>query len=40
MLSTHLLTIETEADGEYIGGGKASYELLPYSLNLLDTTKE
>ncbi len=33
-------TIETEADGEYIGGGKASYELLPYSLNLLDTTKE
>jgi len=33
-------TIETEADGEYIGGGKVSYELLPYSLNLLATTKE
>jgi len=33
-------TIETEADGEYIGGGKVSYELLPYSINLLAVTKE
>ena len=28
--------IESEADGEYVGGGETSYELLPFSINLLD----
>ena len=35
VISSSIL-IESEADGEYVGGGETSYELLPFSINLLD----
>lgn len=30
--------IESEADGEYVGFGETSYEILPFTINLLDIT--
>ena len=39
VISSSIL-IESEADGEYVGFGETSYEILPFSINLLAISSE